>query len=680
MLVAKAREAMKFSFNGYEFSLKRKEKLLFADDVFALLPEDIKKRFEKAYSVLPPFYKGEDLNGKTVLVFAQAAIGDALCMTPALREIKRRYPNMKLWVSISGMARPVLEDLPYIDKLLPHPTPLKEVNKVDYIIKVVEMVKKPSFDLQNLVQYFLWKFYLDFAEKEVPDVVVNENIKKELEEVFAKIKEAANKKKILLFHYLSSSIHRTLPPKLLKEIEDLIWEEYAPVICSLPEEDITVEIALDVYQIRAANLSTFMKNIKYLIAAVSLSDAVITADTATVHIAAGLGKPTVLISGAIEPELRCSTYPNVIPVRPNYIGKTCKSPCGIHAIPQPCREALEKKQFYSPCLEAIPPKLIYQALKDAEIFTKINKNSENRIVKKITCPLCENNKFFEFLEVLNSNLLIKCNFCNLEFFIPAEDFSDKTFQEKNWISFQEERKELLYTILRFIKFFAKFFKEPKIGLVYQKDSKELEEFEKELKKHFTNAEKVKYQDFQNSQNCFDILIGLDVIESTQTPLKGLEVFYSKLNEPGILLVSTYSYASFYYQVNGIKKYIWWKPTYPPYSFIRWKPANLILALQKTGFSQVQLGSSPVLFSHLLSAITPRPVDIRDGERLIGVLSVPMVSQIVLDNLKFLCVNSNEMGNYLLGIATKGELQINWKKIISRIITFSAIDYMWGEEK
>jgi len=252
------------------------------------LPQNLQSQFKKVKAELPPFYEGEDLNGKTLLVFAQAAIGDALCMTPALREIKKKYPKLKLWVSISGRARPVLENLPYIDELLPHPTPFKKVKKADYIVKVVEMVNTPQFDNLNLVEYFLWKLYIYFAEDETPDVVVDEGIKKELEKVFEEIKKVSGKNKVLLFHYLASSIHRTLPPKLLKEIEDLIWDEYVPVICSLPEEDITVDVALDVYGIRAANLSSLMKDIRYLIAAVSLSDAVITADTATLHIAAGL--------------------------------------------------------------------------------------------------------------------------------------------------------------------------------------------------------------------------------------------------------------------------------------------------------------------------------------------------------------------------------------------------------
>jgi len=47
MITVKAKEKLKFSFNGYNFNLKPKEKLLFADDVFALLPREIQAKFEK---------------------------------------------------------------------------------------------------------------------------------------------------------------------------------------------------------------------------------------------------------------------------------------------------------------------------------------------------------------------------------------------------------------------------------------------------------------------------------------------------------------------------------------------------------------------------------------------------------------------------------------------------------
>ncbi len=414
MKVWKAKTKFDLSFNGYEFKIKPGDKYLFADDVFNLLPEQVKSAFEQAHSFLPPFYKGENLNGKTLLVIAQAAIGDALCMTPALREIKKKYPNMTLNVTISGRAKPVLEGLPYIDNLLPMPVPFKEVSRADYIVKVVEMVNTPQFDNLSLIDYYLWKLYIYRAERETPDVLIDEKVLAEMKERFDKIREVSGGKKVLLFHYLASSVHRTIPPRLLKEIEDLIWDEYVPVICSLPEEDITVETALDVYGIRAANLSVFMNDIRYLIASVALSDAVITADTATLHIAAGLDKPTVLVSGPIDAELRASNYPTVIAVTPNYTGQTCVSPCKIHATTEPCIEAQVKRQFYSPCIESIPPKVIYLALKDAELLTQKEFETPEK------CIVCEFNGNIPLFEVINGARIFECPSCGLQFTYPMK--------------------------------------------------------------------------------------------------------------------------------------------------------------------------------------------------------------------------------------------------------------------
>jgi len=662
MFVAKATAPLKFSFNDYEFKLKRKEKLLFANDVFALLPKNIQSQFEKAHSVLPPFYSGEDLNGKTVLLFAQAAIGDAICMTPALREVKRRYPDSQVWVAISGRARPVLEGLPYIDKILPHPTPLKEVNKVDYIVKAVEMVGKPQFNLQNMIQYFLWKFHLDFAEKETPDVIVNEEVKKELEEVFAKIREVAKDKKVLLFHYLSSSIHRTLPPKFLKSIEDLIWDEYAPVICSLPEEDITVEVALDVYGIRAANLSSFMKDLRYLIAAVALSDAVITADTATVHIAAALGKPTVLISGAIDPELRCSTYPTVVPVRPNYRGKTCVSPCMIHALPNPCNEALERKQFYAPCLESIPPVVVYQALKDAELLVK-------NLQKEAPCPICENEGSRERLEVINSHLLLRCNSCGLEYFTKVEE--GKTNEELANLSTYPDRNTLWQALLKLIRFFNK----EKLAITYSKE-KPFEGFLSSLKGY----ELFSLEEFEKQEETFELIVDFLSLEATKEPLKVLKTFYEKLKEGGVVITCTTSYSAFPHQAKGFKKFIWWDPCFPPKGFVRWKPSTLLFAIKKAGFPEAKVFTTPVSTKDIGENLMVRKVEIQHQGKPVTMIDVTGVIAIVVDSLKLLPLNSKELGGYCLGIGIKGSLSVEWEKVLSRIINTTAIEYMWGRNE
>lgn len=709
MKVWKAKAKFDLSFNGYDFNIKPGDKFLFADDVLNLLPDNIRDLFEQAHSVIPPFYRGEPLNGKTLLVIAQAAIGDALCMTPALREIKKKYPDMILNVTISGRARPVLEGLPYIDNLLTMPVPFREVSKADYVVKVIEMVNTPQFDNLSLVDYYLWKLFHYRAEKETPDVLVNQTALAEMKVAFDKIREASGGKKILLFHYLASSIHRTLPPRLLKEIEDLIWDEYVPVICSLPEEDITVETALDVYGIKAANLSVFMKDVRYLIASVALSDAVITADTATLHIAAGLEKPTVLVSGPIDPEFTAGNYPTVIPVSANYRGETCMSPCMRHFTNEPCFEAQVKRQFYSPCLSSIPPKIIYSALKDAILLT------QKEYEKPSKCIVCDFEGEIPLFEVINSSRMFECPSCGLHFAHPIEildyekaykgeisDPSDflKTFYSKAYLDVQEEKVEIerwsnlpriniLIPILSVIPR-GKLFDIGCATGVFMIVARKLgfDVFGMEASESAVKIAREKFSlrvatastfeelppDFRIS---YDIITALEVLEHVSEPIKFLRDIFSLLHDNGILILSCPPYYKFENTARGYRKYKWWYNDYPPNHVTRWKPWTLHHALKKVGFSEVHIFTEPLIPGTVFEGVTPMSFQLKlPNEQTVNIDSNTTML-ILAETLKPLYLNSRLLGNFQYAIAVKGKSPVNFEELIKKAIRYSAVEIIWG---
>ncbi|HBT03397.1 MAG: Methyltransferase type 12 [Thermodesulfobacterium sp. 37_54] len=712
MLTVQAKTKLSFEFNGYQFNLKPGEKLLFANDVFGLLPANLQTQFEKTYSVLPPFYDGEDLNGKTLFVFMQGAIGDVLCSTVALREIKRRYPKSKLWVSVSGRARIVLENLPYIDKLLPHPAPIKEVVKANYMVKAVEMVNSPHFDNLNMVEWFLWKFKLYFAEDETPDVWVDLNVVEEIKKIFEEIKKVSGKDKILLFHYLASSIHRTLPPKLLKEIEDLISKEFVPVICSLPDEDLTVEVTLDVYGIKAANLSALMKDLRYLIAAVYLSDAVITADTSTLHIAGGLKKPTVFITGPIEGRLRSDTYPTVIPVRPKYTGQTCKSPCGIHAINEPCSEAKVKHQFYSPCIESIPPKVIYFALKDALLACQENYK------KPESCPLCSFKGPFSLFEVINQHRIFECPSCGLQFGYPRKSMDyDIAYEQKidDLLSFgdtpyknyqqleKEEDKELkkwkglprfnvLLPILEVLpkgKLLDVGCSSGNFMLIAKAKGFEVygiaaSEKAVELAKKYYKLRVAKALTFEELPSDFKgpykVITAFEVIEHVENPLTFLKEIYELLEEGGATIISCPPYFAFKHLAKSYLKYQWWGNDYPPHHLNRFKPWTLYYGLKLAGFDEVVIFTEPLIPGTVLEGITPKSaeVELDEGQRLF--IPSRFTANLVLANLTPLYINARYLGNFQYAIGIKGKSGLNWEKIIQRAINISAVDILWKDDK
>jgi ADP-heptose:LPS heptosyltransferase/2-polyprenyl-3-methyl-5-hydroxy-6-metoxy-1,4-benzoquinol methylase len=708
MKVYSAKTDLKFKFNGYDFELKKGEKLLFADDVFALLPKNLQALFKKEKAGLPPFYRGENLSGKTLLVVAQAAIGDALCMTPALREIKRRYPDCQLFVSISGRARPVLEKLPYIDKLLPMPIPYKFVSKANYMVKVIEMVNTPQFDNLNLVEYFLWKCQVFNAEDETPDVVVDENIVSELKPLFDQIREASGGKKVLLFHYLASSVHRSLPPKLLKDIEPFIEKEYVPVLCSLPTEDVTLELALEAYGITSVNLSSLMKDIRYLIAAVYLSDAVITADTATLHIAAGLKKPTVLISGPIDGDLRARTYPTVVSIPANYRGQTCVAPCMKHTSDGPCPEARAKHEFYSPCIQSIPARVVYYALKDAELLV------EKDYPKPEKCPVCEYSGEFPLFEVINQSRMFECPSCGLQFPYPikAADY-DKVYDEKTeyiglldlkstaYQSFKEvsdektEVKKWLrvprFTALQaildklpkgklfdvgcstgFFLLIAKKFGFDVYGMEASSEAVEVAKRNFKLKV----AQALTFDELpEDFKGPYKVVSAFEVLEHVEEPMKFLQGIYELLeDDEGYLLLSCPPFYNFENLAKGYRKFKWWFWDFPPHHLTRWKPWTLFYALKRAGFSQVFIFTEPLIPGTVLEGVTPPVVTINleDG-RAINLNT----TGIILETLKPLYLNSRYLGNFQYALAVKGKSSIDWERVIHRAIRFSAVEIIWG---
>jgi len=709
MKVWKAKSKIDLNFNGYDFKIRPGDKFLFADDVFNLLPESLKSAFEQAHSMLPPFYRGEPLNGKTLLVIAQAAIGDALCMTPALREIKKRFPDMTLNVSISGRAKPVLEGLSYIDNLLPMPVPFKEVTRVHYIVKVVEMVNTPQFDNLSLVDYYLWKLFIYKADREIPDVQIDEAVFNEMKSAFDRIREASGGKKVLLFHYLASSVHRTLPPKLLKEIEDLIWDEYVPVICSLPDEDITVETALDVYGIRAANLSVFMKDIRYLIASVALSDAVITADTATLHIAAALEKPTVLVSGPIDAELRAGNYPTVIPVSPNYRGQTCISPCMKHATEGPCLEAQVKRQFYSPCIDSIPPKVIYFALKDAEILTRKNYPEPEK------CPVCEFSGKIPLFEVINGSRVFECPSCGVHFTYPVKVMDyEKTYEKEygdllnfgsslayeSYQNVEDEHTEIekWSRIPRFNVLLPVLSQIPKGRLLdvgcstgffmliakrfgFEPYGMEASERAVSIAKTKFNLNVVKALSFEELPQDFRIpykvITAFEVLEHVNEPMKFLKDIYSLLEDDGVLILSCPPFYKFENTAKGYRKYKWWYNDYPPHHVTRWKPWSLHYALKKAGFDEVHIFTEPLLPGTVLEGVVPLSFDLKLPDGKVVNIDANVTKAIVFETLKPLYLNSRFLGNFQFAIAVKGKSSVNLEEIIKKAIKYSAVEIIWS---
>lgn len=80
---------------------------------------------------------------RSIVVIAKEHIGDLVCTTPALRSLRRLYPNAHITVDVGERAACVLANCPYVDEVVGRPAHQGIVGKAKY----VAWLRKRKFDL-----------------------------------------------------------------------------------------------------------------------------------------------------------------------------------------------------------------------------------------------------------------------------------------------------------------------------------------------------------------------------------------------------------------------------------------------------------------------------------------------------------------------------------------------------
>jgi 2-polyprenyl-3-methyl-5-hydroxy-6-metoxy-1,4-benzoquinol methylase len=435
---------------------------------------------------------------------------------------------------------------------------------------------------------------------------------------------------------------------------------------------------------------------------------VITADTATLHIAAGLKKPTVLISGPIDGELRARTYLTVVSIPANYRGQTCVAPCMKHTSDGPCPEARVKHEFYSPCIQSIPARVVYYALKDAELLV------EKDYPKPEKCPVCEYSGEFPLFEVINQSRMFECPSCGLQFPYPIKAAEyDKVYDEKTeyiglldlkstaYQSFKEvsdEKSEVKkwlrvprFTVLQaildklpkgklfdvgcstgFFLLIAKKFGFDVYGMEASSEAVEIAKRNFKLKV----AQALTFDELpEDFKGPYKVVSAFEVLEHVEEPMKFLQGIYKLLeDDEGYLLLSCPPFYNFENLAKGYRKFKWWFWDFPPHHLTRWKPWTLFYALKSAGFSQVYIFTESLIPGTVLEGVTPPVVTINlDDGRAINLDT----TGIILETLKPLYLNSRYLGNFQYALAVKGKNSIDWERVIQRAIRFSAVEIIWG---
>lgn len=293
------------------------------------------------YETIHKPYKGQDLNGKRLLVFRTGGLGDMLFLCPALRYIKKKYPNCFLRVA-SGCKQP-LENVPEINELYDMPFDAKLLEDIDYVAYFQGIIEgeKEEAKKTHAVDLFYSYFGIDSTHFPVEDKRPKLFFKKEemdwLKQMLIKL-GIAETDYVIGIQMETSSPLRNFPKEKFKPIIDILAKEENVKIVLIGTEQ--HEVLSNYYKGANKNVIAAIKNnVRESIILANRYDLIISPDSFMIQVAGAMEKPLIGLYGPFPSEVRMKYFKNAI-------GLDCDvvcSPCCKHDFrgcvkgnPSPC--------------------------------------------------------------------------------------------------------------------------------------------------------------------------------------------------------------------------------------------------------------------------------------------------------------------------------------------------------
>ncbi len=89
---------------------------------------------------------------RRILVVKTHALGDVLMVTPALRALRRCFPDAELHFLVGEWSHPAIETSPWIDRIIPVPDPVFFERRILAILQLVRRLRKERYDLAVIFQ------------------------------------------------------------------------------------------------------------------------------------------------------------------------------------------------------------------------------------------------------------------------------------------------------------------------------------------------------------------------------------------------------------------------------------------------------------------------------------------------------------------------------------------------
>jgi len=303
-------------------------------------------------------YKGQNLDGKKLLIWRTGGLGDICFTQPLIKYIKSKYPSCRITFGTKPNNQPIFKCWPkgLVDEVISIPFHAKQLKSHDYHITFEGSIERCSeAHHTNCYDIFKKVACLDF---EVPDYPLSINSELSLHN---KYKTIVKDNTVLIQMRASSPIRMLGSFRWAEVVRDLITKHgYNVGFIDSYDNSQMYETFIDKYELdrsKVTNYSKYSKSINEGVAILSCCSAMIGIDSSFTHIAAGLQKPILGLYGPFLGALRMLYYPTGDWIDPVGYSECGKWPCFLHQDGIfKCPFAIDKKP--SGCMLSISKDLI----------------------------------------------------------------------------------------------------------------------------------------------------------------------------------------------------------------------------------------------------------------------------------------------------------------------------------
>ncbi|MBD3400729.1 MAG: hypothetical protein GF399_10420 [Candidatus Coatesbacteria bacterium] len=301
-------------------------------------------------------YRGQDLNGCSILISRYGGGGDLLFITAVTAELRRRFPSAQITVACGANWSPLFATNRDVNRFVRYPFTLELLNAHDYYLTFEGLIEGSSTgepSRRNVYDLFFDHCGLD------PSMITPESKRPCWKPAPGDLKKsrrlydqltATTSRGVIGLQWRTSSILRTYPPRRLAELcQQLVAEGYQVLLLGRPRE-------LPRGPLPAGILRIGRQPITVLMALLPRLELLVAPDSFFTHAAAAQNVPTVALYGPFSADSRTKYYPRC---RTLEVSSDC-APCFKHGH-RPCTDNLNG---YSRCWYNLSVEEIFTTCKE----------------------------------------------------------------------------------------------------------------------------------------------------------------------------------------------------------------------------------------------------------------------------------------------------------------------------